>query len=120
MTAALPIMERVPMAAGQMLLALDRRLGSAYELVLVGDLARDDMKSAISLIQKRYLPRIVLAVRDSSSSDPTGSQSGHLNELFAGKESANGEPTLFVCQNFACQQPAIGIAAIEKAVAALK
>ena len=54
MTAALPIMERVPMAAGQMLLALDRFVGPSYELVLVGDMARDDMKSAMALIHQRY------------------------------------------------------------------
>jgi uncharacterized protein YyaL (SSP411 family) len=113
MTAALPIMERVPMAAGQMLLALDRQVGPRHELVLVGDMARDDMKAAIALIQRRYLPRAVLAVRDSSSSDPAGAQSGHLNEIFAGKESLDGQPVLYVCQNFACQSPATGLESIE-------
>jgi hypothetical protein len=113
MTAALPIMERVPMAAGQMLLALDRFVEPSHELVLVGDLARVDMKSAVELIHRSFLPRVVLAVRDSTSSDPTGAQSGHLNEIFAGKESADGQPVLYVCQNFACQKPAIGLAAIE-------
>jgi uncharacterized protein YyaL (SSP411 family) len=114
MAAALPIMERVPMAAAQMLLALDRYIGPSYELVLVGDMARDDMKAAVALIHQRYLPRIVLAVRDSTSSDPTGAQSGHLNEIFAGKESAGGQPVLYVCQNFACQKPTVGLAAIDE------
>ncbi|HEX4414752.1 MAG TPA: thioredoxin domain-containing protein [Lacipirellulaceae bacterium] len=113
MGAALPIMERVPMAAGQMLLALDRYLGPAFEIVLIGDTARDEMKSAIALVQRQFLPRAVLAVRDSTSTDPAGAQSGHLNELFAGKESADGQPVLYVCQNFSCQPPAIGFAAIE-------
>ena len=45
LAAALPIMQRAPMAAGQMLLALDRYLGPSNELVLVGDMARDDMKA---------------------------------------------------------------------------
>ena len=35
-----------------------------------------------------------------------------LNELFAGKTAAAGEPALYVCENFACQQPARGTAAI--------
>jgi uncharacterized protein YyaL (SSP411 family) len=76
-------------------------------------MARDDMKSAVALIHQRYLPRVVLAVRDSTSSDPTGARSGYLNEIFAGKESTDGQPVLYVCQNFACQKPAIGLAAIE-------
>ena len=58
------------------------------------------------------MPRVVIAARDSTSSDPTGAQSGYLNEIFAGKESADGEPVLYVCQNFACQKPAVGLAAI--------
>jgi uncharacterized protein len=113
MTAALPIMERVPMAAGQMLLGLDRFVGPSYELVLVGDMARDDVKSAIAIVHRQFLPRAVFAARDSASTDPTGAQSGHLNEIFAGKESVEGQPVLYVCQNFACQSPTIGLAAIE-------
>ena len=33
----------------------------------------------------------------------------HLDELFAGKESPDGQPVLYVCQNFACQAPAVGL-----------
>jgi uncharacterized protein YyaL (SSP411 family) len=119
MAAALPIMQRAPTAAGQMLLALDRFVGPAHELVLVGDMARDDTKSAIKAIQQRFLPRTVFAVRDSTSNDPTGSRSRQLDEIFAGKESADGQPVLYVCQNFACRSPAIGLAAIEAALDAI-
>jgi uncharacterized protein len=116
MAAALPIMQRAPTAAGQMLLALDRQLGPAHELVLVGDMARDEMKQAIATIQRRYLPRTVVVVRDSTSVDETGARSRHLDEIFAGKESADGRPVLHVCQNFACQAPAVGLEAIEAAL----
>jgi uncharacterized protein len=116
MAAALPIMERAPTAAGQMLIALDRHLGPAHELVLVGDMARDEMKQAVAVVQRRYLPRTVIAVRDSASTDETGSRSRHLDEIFAGKESPEGRPVLYVCQNFACQAPAVGLEAIEAAL----
>jgi hypothetical protein len=59
------------------------------------------------------LPRSVFAARDTRSADPTGSQSGHLNEIFEGKESPDGQPVLYVCENFACGAPAIGLAQIE-------
>ena len=62
-------MQRAPTAAGQMLLALDRYLGPSHELVLVGDLARDDTKDAIAAVHRRYLPRAVIAARDSKSVD---------------------------------------------------
>jgi uncharacterized protein YyaL (SSP411 family) len=116
LAAAAPIMLRAPMAAGQMLLALDSYLGPANELVLVGDMSRDDTKSAISAIHSRYSPRSVFASRDTSSTDPDGSQSRHLNEIFEAKKSPDGQPVLYVCQNFACGPPAVGLAAIESAL----
>ena len=73
------------MAAGQMLLALDRYLGPSHELVLVGDLSRDDTKEAIAAVQSRYLPRAVIAARDSASPDDTATRSSRLDEIFAGK-----------------------------------
>jgi uncharacterized protein YyaL (SSP411 family) len=119
LASAVPLLERAPMAAGQMLLALDRHLGPSHELVLVGDLSRDDMNEAIAAVHRRYLPRTVIAVRDSTSSDASGSRSSRLDEVFTGKQSADGQPVLYVCQNFACQEPALGLAAIESRLARL-
>src|SRR6185295_17453870 len=93
--AGVPIMQRGPMAAGQMLLALDLHMGPTSELVLVGDMSRDDTKQAISAVHRRHLPRSIFAARDTQSADPTGSQSGHLNEIFEGKESRDGRPVLY-------------------------
>ncbi|MCI0334380.1 MAG: thioredoxin domain-containing protein [Planctomycetes bacterium] len=113
LAAAVPLLERAPMAAGQMLLALDRHLGPAHELVLVGDVSRDDTKVAIAAVQRRFLPHAVIAIRDSQSIDASATRSARLDELFAGKHSTDGRPVLYVCQNFACQEPAVGLAAIE-------
>ncbi len=113
LVAALPIMQRAATAAGQMLLALDRYLGPAHEVVLVGDMTHEEMRRAVAVLQQRFLPRAVLSMRDTGSADPMGSRSGLLDELFAGKESADGQPALYVCQNFACRQPVEGITAIK-------
>ena len=83
LAAALPIMQRAPTAAGQMLLALDRYLGPSHELVLVGDMARDDMKHAVVAIQQRYLPRAVFAVRDSASDRSNGSSHRAISTRFS-------------------------------------
>jgi uncharacterized protein YyaL (SSP411 family) len=112
LAAAVPIMERAPMAVGQMLLALDRYLGPAHELVLVGDFSRDDTKAALAAIHRRYLPRSVVAARDSKHA-ADAVRSKHLDPLFAGKSSADGQPVLYICENFACQAPAVGLAAID-------
>jgi uncharacterized protein YyaL (SSP411 family) len=119
LVAALPILQRAPMAAGQMLLALDRYLGPSNELVLVGDMARDDTKRAIAAVHRRFLPRSVLAVRDSQPAPAVAHRSSFLDAVFAGKEAPQGEPTLFVCENFACQAPAVGLPAIELALDAI-
>ncbi|HEX5471934.1 MAG TPA: thioredoxin domain-containing protein, partial [Lacipirellulaceae bacterium] len=113
LAAAVPIMQRAPMATGQMLLALDCYIGPANELVLVGDMSREDTKQAIVAVHGRYMPRTVFAARDTCSADSTAAQSTHLNDMFAGKESSDGLPMLYVCENFACQAPAMGLAAIE-------
>jgi uncharacterized protein YyaL (SSP411 family) len=108
LAAAVPIMQRAPMAAGQSLLALDRYLGPSHELVLVGISA--DLDKARTAIQQRYLPRTVFARRTEFAQSP------QLDELFAGKTSPDGQPVLFVCENFACQEPAVGLAAISAAI----
>ena len=113
--AAAPIMERAPMAAGQMLLALDFHLGPAYELALVGDAANSEVQAALPAIGRHYLPPRCSLRRsaDSKAGNRNSARSPHLDELFAGKSSPDGGPTLYVCQNFACQAPAIGSAAID-------
>jgi uncharacterized protein YyaL (SSP411 family) len=119
LTVAVPILERAPTAAGQMLIALDRYLGPAHELVLVGDLTKQPTRDAIRAVHQHYLPRSVIAVRDSK---PVASapRSPRLDAIFTGKLSTDGVPVLYVCQNFACQAPAVGLPAIQSQLEKLK
>jgi uncharacterized protein YyaL (SSP411 family) len=103
------------MAAGQMLLALDRYLGPSHELVLVGGAGQASVEAARAGIGHRFLPRAVTAMR----LDDGKAKSSQLDELFAGRESQDGEPVLYVCENFACQAPAVGVAAISAALEAI-
>lgn len=119
LTAALPVMQRVPTAAGQMLIALDRYLGPSHELVLLGGFSKPEALDAWGLVNRRFLPRSVLAIRDRDHLKLGVPHSKALDAVFAGKESADGEPVLYVCRNFACQAPAVGSAAIEEALAAI-
>jgi uncharacterized protein len=113
--AATPIIERAPMAAGQMLLALDRLLGPSHELVLVGSATSADAQATNAAIAHRFLPRSVIAARLTDANDKQNN-SPLLDELFAGRQSASGEPVLYVCENFTCQVPAIGLAAVTAAL----
>ncbi|TWT88490.1 Glycosyl Hydrolase Family 88 [Pseudobythopirellula maris] len=106
------LMQRAPRAMGNMLAALDRQLGPSRELVLVG--GGDDAKKIAGEIRRRYLPRCVLAMR-------TGEEyrSPLLAGAFEGKEAIGGEPTLYVCENHACQAPVAGAEAIRQTLSTL-
>jgi uncharacterized protein YyaL (SSP411 family) len=106
-------MERMPTAVGQLLIALDFWLGPASELVLVGGSEGESNQKAIAALQQAFLPRSVAAYRGGSNA---GSQSPALNPLFAGRGTSDKHPTLYVCENYACQAPIQGADAIRAAV----
>jgi uncharacterized protein YyaL (SSP411 family) len=112
--AAAGLMERFPSAAGQMLGALDFHLGPTPEIVIASP-KTDDAQAVTSALQRRYIPNKVVAVRSAGKST---NRSPALEPLFAGKHAA-GEPTLYLCKDFACQAPVIGEAAALEAIAKL-
>ncbi len=109
-------MERAPTAAGQMLLALDFDLGPVFELfMLVGAEDRPPEDLLLSLRQ-RYIPRRALACRQADG-DPVPLFAGAdeqddccraLDDMFAGKSAVEGQPTVYLCRDFACQEPVVG------------
>lgn len=115
LSAAAALMKQSPTAAGQMLLALDMYLGSK-EIVIVGDRTSPDTRAVLRAIHERFLPNALLALRPAKGSADTA-----LAELFRGKEPIGSSPTVYICENFACQAPAAGrdaaLAAIEKLAA---
>jgi uncharacterized protein len=110
LTAAAGLMQQAPAAMGQMLLALDFQLGPTFELVLAGDQQEEAVANASKQVRAPFIPNKVLVAASRSAADHP-----LLKELLAGKADA-GEPTLYVCEGFACQEPAKGAAAIAAAI----
>ncbi|MGL4512417.1 MAG: thioredoxin domain-containing protein [Lacipirellulaceae bacterium] len=110
--AATAMMERAPMAMGQMLAALDLELGPSQEVLLVGE--GSAVQELAAELRRRYLPRAVIAGRLGAAH-----RSPLLDAAFAGKTPVDGEPTLYVCQNHTCGAPIVGVTAIRAAIAAL-
>jgi uncharacterized protein YyaL (SSP411 family) len=114
--AAAGLMQQSPTAAGQMLLAYEMYLGPSPEIVIVADPAAQETTDILADLRKRFLPNKVVALR--SPSGPVAADASALAAIFAGKAAAEGKPTVFVCENFACQAPLVGknaaIAAWEK------
>ncbi|MDA7980733.1 MAG: thioredoxin domain-containing protein [Pirellulales bacterium] len=95
-------LQRMPMATGQLLTALDWALGPTKEIVIT---AKDQptVRRHLADLQTRFLPNCLIAAqwqRDSYHSDG-------LSGLFSDKPPSE-EPTVYVCQNFACQTPVSG------------
>jgi uncharacterized protein YyaL (SSP411 family) len=109
------LLQRAPSAAGQMLSAADMQLGPVQEIVVIGDQTKAATGALLSDLNKRYLPNRVTAVRAESG----GEDSPHLQGLFAGKSSEADEPTVYICQDFACAAPGSGRDAVHAALDAL-
>ena len=121
LVAGLPVMEQSPTAAGQLLIALDMWLGPMEEWVLLGGRDRDVNRELAALLRRAYLPNAVMAYRPGAASQVADAarspfRSSLLEPLFAGRAAVDGQPTLFICQNFSCQAPVVGREAIVAAL----
>jgi len=112
--ASIPLIQRMPLGAGQLLLVADLYLGPAPEIVLVGS---DDEKAnaeILGALQRLHLPGKVVAFRDAAR--PAGHRSQALSGLFAEKAPAGREPSLYVCEDSTCRAPISGAKAVLEAI----
>ncbi|MFN9365863.1 MAG: thioredoxin domain-containing protein [Planctomycetota bacterium] len=110
-----PLLERAPLAVGQMLVAAWKQVQPNEELVLLtaNQAGRDE---GLRLLHRHWLPQAVFAVRAATDN---GSQSPRLDHLFQGRECRGGQPTLYHCRGNQCLAPVIGSEAIEQYLADL-
>ena len=93
------LLTSAPMTAGQMLVALDFYLGPVQEFAVVGD--GKDAQEALALLRQGFRPRRVVAwkkTNDDVEDIP----------LLKGK-TAQGDVTTYICQDFSCQAPVVGV-----------
>jgi uncharacterized protein YyaL (SSP411 family) len=107
------VMASSPQAAGQALRVLWRYLHDSQETVLVatsGDPSFADLQSELWM---RLDPRwIVIAIADEKIL--AGVQD--LCPLLQARSALDGQVTLYQCENFSCQQPLVGQAAVRAAI----
>ncbi len=99
-----------PMAAGQMLIALDFDLGPTQEVVVVGRQDEPATREVLRLVRSGFRPRTVIAFQPADRAP-----SGPALPLLEGK-TGQGDVTTYICQNFACQAPLVGVEAARKAL----
>ena len=108
-----PLMARAPLAASQGLVALQLAIELSEELVVVAA-NTDDASEVMKLLHAQWNPLASIMLRVSASANGS---SPRLDHAFSGREPIGGAPTLYRCQNFACQQPVIGVSEIAKTIA---
>jgi uncharacterized protein len=101
------MMESHPTAAGQMLTALDFYLGPVQEIAVVGNLTESATQRVLLAVRGRFRPNAVVAAATPGTAN--------VVPLLEGKESL-GEVTTYLCQNFTCQQPLVGVEAAATAL----
>lgn len=98
-----PYYERVPDQFSYLLCDVDFDLSNDSEIAFLADTkATEEWRDMFYTIHKAYLPNTVMLVRDISEK-----ASGALADspLMKQRDLVSGKPTVYVCENFACQRP---------------
>ncbi len=102
------LMKRYASGFGQWLSALDFHLYHPKEIALVGDLSAAATQSLVAEIFKPYLPNRI--VMHSTGSDDVA----RIGPLLEDKTLVNGQPAVYVCQNYTCQSPVTDPVALQQ------
>ncbi len=100
-------MQQVPQAFGEALAAADMLVRGIQEIAVVGDWNDDRTKVLLTKIFTDYRPNAVTAL------SPTEVESEHTIPLLSYRTMQDGEPTVYVCRQFACQLPVTTPSALE-------
>ena len=108
-----PYLTNYPTGFGNWLGALDFYLSRTQEIAVVG--ARGDRTTAslIETVFGRYLPNKVVTGYDPGSGDPPEAM-----PLLAERGLVDGAPAAYVCENYACQLPAVDAETLAKQLGA--
>src|SRR5437764_1246854 len=91
-----------PSALPQMLVAVDFLQGPPRQIVIAG--AKNDQQSGalIAEVRRHFLPRTILLLADGGAGQKFLSE---INTSLSAMVPVNGEPAVYVCENFACRAP---------------
>ncbi len=85
-----PILENQPTAVPQMLAALDFALAAPRQVVLAGNREAPGFRSLLTAVHATFHPHQVIL---------------HADDATADMPPVHGQPTAYVCRDFACQAP---------------
>jgi uncharacterized protein YyaL (SSP411 family) len=106
------VLEKVPTAAGQSLIALDFLLASPREFAVIAGPDSAEYRGVLEALSARFLPHKVVAPAPASPS----ADLARLVPLLADRPAREGHATTYICEHFTCQEPVVGIAGLEAAL----
>lgn len=89
---------RYPQGFGRILSTLEFYFNPTKEIVILGD--SGELKSEV---WREYLPNKIVVLAESAGED------SEFIPLLQSRELIDGQPTAYVCENFACQKPVTGV-----------
>ena len=99
MRSAQELMVRYPPAFGHWLCALDAYLSKPLDIAVIGNPEDTATKSLLRVINNRYSPNKILAVRRPKDSSQTDIP------LLRDRPMIDGKPTVYVCEDHVCKTP---------------
>ncbi len=109
------VLEKAPTAAGQSLIALDHVLATSREFAVIAGDDPAESRAALAAIAAKFLPHKVVAPAPAGKPvAPAG-----LVPLLADRPARDGKVTTYICENFTCREPAVGVEALRAALGAM-
>lgn len=117
------LMNRIPLAAGQSLIALDFLLGPTHEVVVVErsqesrDRSQKEELDILRQLHRRFVPNKVVHWRDASIADellPPATRA-----MLSGKGGSQDQAVVYLCQMGVCGVPLLGVEQIEEGLSRL-
>jgi len=103
------MMERLPSAHAQLLMALDFALGPTREIVLAAERSDPRIAGFLSALRRPFVPNKVVLLR---APEGEGGPIRDLAPFVAAQTARDGAPTAYVCERFACKEPVTDPAAL--------
>ena len=90
-------MESMPSGSGQLLCELSFLLSTPKEIAIIGEICDKRTEELLTTLHNMYIPNKIIGLSDPNEENRL--------PLLANKPQVNGNSTVYVCENFACQTP---------------
>jgi uncharacterized protein YyaL (SSP411 family) len=108
------VIERAPGAASQSLVALDAFLADPREFAVIAGDDPAEFEEVLDTIWSVFLPNKVVAPLPALSTDR--SRLEVALPIFKDRSSRSGRTTTYICEQFTCQEPLVGVEPVSEAV----